>query len=175
MYSIQIQKHCKWFQIACVAESTKKREQNVLFADDRQRAGVITDNITNSIFIRLMATTRTKISTISSQYVEAVMNLFIERDELPYRFYHRQLLPHNRPKISQHPADVYEGPKLSEDEVMERHGDERATPKSITYEESEEWVFEPLSSSGSLRSEQVVVSSVHETRRPAQRDLRRGL
>jgi hypothetical protein len=32
-----------------------------------------------------------------------------------------------------------------------------------------------LSSSGSLRSEQVVVSGGHDTRRPAQRELRRGL
>jgi hypothetical protein len=54
-------------------------------------------------------------------------------------------LPHNRTKISQHPADVYEGPQLSEDKAMERHGDERGTPKSITYEESEEWVFDPSS------------------------------
>jgi len=32
-----------------------------------------------------------------------------------------------------------------------------------------------LSSSGSLRSEQVVVSGSHDTRRPAQRNVRRGL
>ena len=32
-----------------------------------------------------------------------------------------------------------------------------------------------LSSSGSLRNEQVVVSGIHATRRPAQGDVRRGL
>jgi hypothetical protein len=30
-------------------------------------------------------------------------------------------------------------------EAMERHGDKRATPKSITYEIHEEWEFDPSS------------------------------
>ena len=41
-------------------------------------------------------------------------------------------------------------------------------------EEREETVHVALSSLASLRNEQVVVSGVHDTRRPAQRELRRG-
>lgn len=63
-------------------------------------------------------------------------------DEPPYRFYHRQLPPEDRNSIDHYSSDVYGGTALSKREVIEKHGQEIAKPKSVRYEKYEDWEFD---------------------------------
>ncbi|WP_424016210.1 HNH endonuclease (plasmid) [Halorientalis pallida] len=64
-------------------------------------------------------------------------------DRPPYRFYHRQLPHESRNAINQHTSKAYEGPRLTRQKAIEKHGNETAKPESTRYEKYEDWEFNP--------------------------------